>query len=147
MTQSAAAVEVRVTRRFASPPERVFDSFLDVASIGRWMFGPEVRDEEVVRVSIDPRPGGRFAFLVRRKGREIDHVGRYLEIDRPRRLVFSWGVAPADGDPSRVTVDIVPRGEGCELSLVHQLHPDWSDHAARAEQEWRRELECLARTL
>jgi uncharacterized protein YndB with AHSA1/START domain len=147
MAQPAAAVEVRVTHAFASPPERVFDSWLDPASLGQWMFGPAVRDEEVVGISIDPRPGGGFSIRVRRKGRELNHAGRYLVIDRPRRLVFTWNVAPTDGDLSRVTIEIVPRGDGCELSLVHQLHPDWSDIAAQAEKAWRLELECLARTL
>lgn len=83
-------VSVRVIRRFRASAERVFDAWLDPATIGRWMFGPAVRDEEVVRLAVDPRPGGRFSFVVRRQGAETDHVGEYFAIDRPRRLVFSW---------------------------------------------------------
>ncbi|WP_335342470.1 SRPBCC domain-containing protein [Polycladomyces zharkentensis] len=61
--------------------------------IGKWMFGPAhpEREEEVVRISLDPRVGGSFSFVVRRQGQEMDHVGEYLEIERPRRLVFTWG--------------------------------------------------------
>jgi uncharacterized protein YndB with AHSA1/START domain len=148
MAQPGAAVQVSVTKSFAWPPEQVFDAWLDPAMLGRWMFGPALRDEEVVRIALDPRRGGRFSFVVRRKGREIVHVGEYLEMDRPQRLVFTWAVAPFDrvqGDPSRVVIDIAGRDGGCELTLVHELPPEWAHVAARAETEWRRELEALSR--
>lgn len=147
MPNPAAAVQVRVTRSFASPPERVFDAWLDPAMLGRWMFGPEVRDEEVVRLTTDPRRGGQFSFVVRRQGREIDHVGEYLELDRPRRLAFTWAVVPVTSDPSRVIIDIAPSDAGCELTLVHELPPEWADLAARAEAAWKLELATLARGL
>src|SRR5207244_4104921 len=76
-------VTVRVTHRYNASPERVFDAWLDPTLIDGWMFGPSQRDEEVVRISVDPRVGGSFSFLVRRQGEEIDHVGEYIELDRP----------------------------------------------------------------
>lgn len=88
---TAPRINVRVTRRYTAPPERVFDAWLDAEMIGKWMFGPALRDEEIVRLSLDARVGGSFSFVVRRQGEEIDHMGEYLEIDRPRRLVFTWG--------------------------------------------------------
>lgn len=140
-------VKARVTRRFNASPERVFDAWLDPEMIGKWMFGPAVREEEVVRISLDPRVGGRFSFVVRRQGQEINHVGEYLEIDRPRRLRFTWGVADEEGSDG-VTVDIVPLEEsGCELTLTHELHPDWADFAKRAEDAWVKMLDALAATL
>ena len=86
---TAPRINVRVTRRYTAPPERVFDAWLDAEMIGKWMFGPALRDEEIVRLSLDARVGGSFSFVVRRQGEEIDHMGEYLEIDRPRRLVFT----------------------------------------------------------
>ncbi len=106
---------VRVTRRFTASAERVFDAWLDTKLIGTWMFGPALREEEVLRLTLDPRVGGAFSFLVRRQGLEIDHVGVYREIQRPRRLVFTWGIAGEGGesaDESVVTIDIAPLGTG-----------------------------------
>ena len=103
MTVNDPASTVRVTRRFDAMPKRVFDAWLAPAMIGRFMFGPALRDEEVLRIELDARVGGSFSFLVRRLGTEIDHVGHYLEIDPPRRLAFTWGVAGESTDESRVT--------------------------------------------
>jgi uncharacterized protein YndB with AHSA1/START domain len=136
-------VNVRVTRRFRPSPERVFDAWLNPEMIGSWMFGPSLREEEVVKISTDARVGGSFSFVVRRQGVEIDHIGEYLEIDRPGRLVFTWAVAPDPIDSSRVTVEIVPLETGCHLTLTHELHPDWADYASRTEAAWTKMLDAL----
>jgi uncharacterized protein YndB with AHSA1/START domain len=140
-------VMVRVTRRYSASPERVFDAWLDPEMLGRWMFGPALRDEEVVRIGVDARVGGSFSFLVRRGGVEIDHVGTYREIDRPRRLVFTWGIAGESADESVVTIDVVPRDAGCELTLTHAMDPKWKDYADRTQAGWTRMLDVLAPTL
>ena len=81
MSQPVHAI---VLHRFAAPAERVFDACLDPAWVGRWMFGPNVREEKIVRLTLEARVGGRFSFVVERQGAEVDHVGEYLAIDRPR---------------------------------------------------------------
>lgn len=127
---------VRVTRTIAAPAERVFDAWLDPAMIQKFIVGPQVREEELVHVKIDAQIGGRFSFLVKRGGQPIDHVGAYREIDRPRRLVFTWGVDEEQGDKSVVTIEITPLNHGCILVLTHRIHPDWADYAERTQQGW-----------
>jgi len=140
-------IHVRVTRRFSAAAERVFDAWLDSELLGRWMFGRALRDEEVLHLTLEPSVGGTFSFLVRRQGQEIDHVGTYLELERPRRLVFTWVIAPNPEDQSRVVIEIVPLEKGCELTLTHELHPDWVDYAARTEASWAKMLDTLAAAL
>lgn len=135
------SVVVRISFAFAASPERVFDAWLDPEMIGKWMFGPALRDEEILRLSVDAKQGGCFSFLVRRNGQEIDHIGEYVRIDRPRQLVFTWGIKGSDS--SRVVIDIVPQGTGCELTLTHELHPDWADYASRTEAGWTKMLQAL----
>jgi uncharacterized protein YndB with AHSA1/START domain len=106
-----------------------------------------VRDEEIVGLTLDPRVGGRFSFVVRRQGQEIDHVGRYLELDRPRRLAFTWGVMPDPDEGSVVTLSITPLARDCELELVHRLAPQWAEYLAHTEQGWTTMVESLARAL
>lgn len=143
--QTGSDIRVTVVHRFEAAPERVFDAWLSPGLLGQWMFGAKLRDEEILRISVDGRVGGSFSFLVRRQGEEIDHVGKYLEIDRPRRLVFTWGIG--EGDSSRVVIDIVPSGTGCELTLTHELHPDWADYTARTEAGWTKMLGVLDEVL
>lgn len=139
--------QVRITRHFTAPAERVFDAWLNPELIGKWMFGPALREEEVLRISVDPRVGGKFSFLVRRGETEIDHVGKYREIDRPKRLVFSWGIVGDSEEESFVTIDIVPDKTGCELTLTHEMDAQWAEYADRTKAAWTKMLEALAKTL
>lgn len=135
-------VRAVVTRRFEAAPERVFDAWLKREWIERWMFGPAVRDEEIVRLALDPRVGGTFSFTVERDGELVEHLGKYLEIVRPWRLAFSWMVADASVG-SRVLINIVPRGTGSELTLTQELHPSWADFVDRAQASWAGMLDAL----
>lgn len=45
--------------------------------------------------TFDASAGGRFSFLVLRGGEEIDHVGEYIALERPRRLAFTWAWQPS----------------------------------------------------
>lgn len=132
-----------MTRRFAAAPERVFDAWLDPGRAGRWLFATP--EGEMVRAVIDPRVGGTFRFVDRRDGQDVEHTGEYLEIDRPRRLVFTFSVDGSDAD--RVVVEITPLETGCALTLTHEMHPEWAEYAGRTERGWAMILDGLARTL
>ena len=136
-------IAVRVDRRFRSPPERVYEAWLDPATAGEWLFATPAG--EMVQVEIDPRVGGHFHLVERRDGENAAHHGLYAEMDPPRRLAFD--VSVGDTPATRVTVDVAPAGEGAELTLVHRIAPDWAAYAERTAQGWTRILEALARTL
>ncbi len=138
---------IRVERRLAASAERVFDAWLDPKWIGRFMFGPHLREEQIVSLDTDARVGGVFHYRVARAGQEIDHTGTYREIDRPRRLVFTWGVDAEQGDLSVVTIEITPEADGCMLALTHRLHPDWAEYADRTQQGWTKIVGDLANAL
>jgi hypothetical protein len=38
----------------------------------------------------------------------------------------------------------VPRGAGCELTLTHEMKPEWADYAKRTEEGWAAILEGMA---
>ncbi len=139
------SVEVRVSRYLDASPERVFDAWLVPRVLGQWMFGPRVRDENVVRLDVDPRVGGGFSLKVERNGVLIDHVGRYLEIERPHRLAFTWAVkGTSDDAPSRVDLDIAASGSGSVLALTHVMDAQWAEYAQRTHDGWNTMLDALA---
>ena len=133
-------VTVRVTRKFDAAPERVFDAWLDPKTAGRWLFATPTG--QMVRAEVDPRVGGRFLFVDRRNGEDVEHFGEYLEIDRPRRLVFTFAVTKFETFVTRVNIDIVQQGAGCELTLTHEgVFPDF---ASRTQEGWGKLLAGLA---
>ena len=144
---SEPPVIVRVTRRIDASAERVFDAWLDPSLIGQWMFGPRLREEEIIHLKVDGQVGGKFSFLVRRQGHEIDHVGTYETLDRPQRLVFTWGIAGDSAEESRVIVAIVSLDSGCELTLTHEMHPKWAEYRDRTQAGWTRMTDTLAAVL
>jgi uncharacterized protein YndB with AHSA1/START domain len=144
---SNPTVKVSVTRQFTAPPEKVFDAWLDPDMIGRFLFGPQLREEEVLHLTVNAHVGGAFSFLVRRHGAEIDHVGHYREIDRPRKLVFTWGIAGESADAGVVTIEIAVTGTGSQLTLTHEMDAKWADYASRTEAGWTKMVGALAKEL
>lgn len=136
-------VTLRVTRRFSASAERVFDAWLDPERAGKWLFATPTG--QMVRVEIDGRVGGRFIFVDRRDGTDVEHVGEYLELDRPRRLAFTFGVPMFSAEMTRVEIDITPGGEGCDLVLTHAgVLPDYRERTAEG---WSDILNRLAASL
>ncbi len=125
----------------AASPQAVFDAWLTPEKIRQW-FAPGLG--EMVRIEVDARLGGKFSFVQRRGNDDVDHVGEYLVMDRPHRLVFTWGVPKYTPDVSRVSVEIQTAPMGCQVALVHELHPNWADYVQRTEQAWAKMLEAMA---
>ena len=109
---------------------------------GQWLFATPTG--QMTRVEIDPRPGGKFT-IVRRDGEEFEHVGEYLEIERPRRLVFTFGVPRLSPEFTRVAIEISRTGSGCELTLIQKdVLPDYAE---RNDKGWTMILDSLGRAL
>lgn len=135
--------KVKIEKHFTVSAEKVFDAWLDTKMIERWMMGPDLRDEEVLKLETNPKEGGTFSFVVRRDGEELDHKGTYREIDRPNRLVFTWGVNEEAGDGSVVTIEIQSTESGCRLTLVHEMDPKWEEYKDRTKKGWSTMLDKL----
>jgi len=136
-------ITVRVARRFGASPERAFDAWLAPKIAGEWLFATATG--RMVRAEIDARVGGRFVFVDRRDGEDIEHVGEYLMIDRPRRLDFTFSVPKFSSETTRVRVEIMSTEAGCELILTHEaVLPDYANRTAEG---WTTILEGLANAL
>jgi uncharacterized protein YndB with AHSA1/START domain len=113
-------------------PEVVFDYFTRPDALVRWMGD---------RAVLDPRPGGEFTVYMGDKRIE----GRYAEVDRPRRLVITWGRRGSRQMPpssSTLEVSFEAEGGGTRVSIVHDGLP--SSERPRHELGWRHYLRRLA---
>ena len=133
--------DVRVTHRFNATPERVFDAWLDPEKARQFFFATPTG--RIVRAEIDARVGGKFVMVDRRDGEDVEHTGEYLEIDRPRRLVFKFAVPKYSPNVVRVTIEIVQLEAGCELTLTQEMKPEFAEYKSRTEKGWNTILEAL----
>jgi uncharacterized protein YndB with AHSA1/START domain len=133
------AGSIVITRRFDFSIERVFDAWLDPSKASTFLFATPTG--KMVRVEIDARVGGSF-IITRRDGEDVEHVGTYLEIDRPRRLVFTFGVPKFSAQMTRVSIDVKPLPTGCELTLTHEgVLPEWLE---KTSEGWDKILDGLS---
>ena len=138
-----ASITVGCITEFPFPAEEVFDAWIDPAKVSRWLFAAP--GGKIVSARIDARPKGKFIITDRRDGEDWEHVGEYVEIDRPHKLVFRFAVPKASPDYTTVTVEITPQGNRCVQTLMHSGVP--AAAADRAEAGWARLAEGLAATL
>ncbi len=94
-------------------PDVVFDYFTRPEALVRWMGD---------RAELDPKPGGEFTLWFEERCVE----GRYVEVDRPRHLVISWGRRGSQEMPpfsSTLEVNFTPEDGGTRVSIVHSGLP------------------------
>ena len=69
----------------------------------------------------DVRVGGRFRVQFWGQNGEHHSVsGVYKEIERDRKLVFSWAWQSTPERESQVTIGLKPDGDGTILTLTHE---------------------------
>lgn len=136
----AKTVEATIVHEFKASPERVFDAWLDPVKVRAWSSQPILGRPaaDVRRVEINPRVGGRFTFSDMREDGEAVHWGTYLEIDRPRKLVFTWFTSEEEEkeNNSVVALNIEPRGTGCRATIVHSMDERWTEWVKQTEKGW-----------
>jgi uncharacterized protein YndB with AHSA1/START domain len=135
-------IKARVTRRFSASPQRVFDAWLDPTTAGKWLFATPTGT--MICTEIDARAGGWFYIVERRNGENVEYIGEYLELVRPRRLVFTLLAERYSLDFDRVTVEVQALGNGCELSLAHETMPQFVQEVSR---DWIEALDALSAVL
>jgi len=135
MANATETVTVERELLIAASPETVWELLVDPAKASTWM-GMESWSV--------PEPGGlyRIEIIPGNVAR-----GEYLELDPPRRLVFTWGweqegnAVPAG--TTTVEFELVAEGDGTRLHFVHSGLP--TDAAAASHGHgWDHYFERLA---
>jgi uncharacterized protein YndB with AHSA1/START domain len=96
-------------------PETVWEFLVDPEKLMRW---------KGINADLDPQPGGTFRCEV-----IPGHVarGEYVELDKPNRLVFTWGWDGSEDVPpgsSTIVIELATDGDCTSLRFVHKDLPN-----------------------
>lgn len=111
-----------VERRFDASAEAVFRALTEPELIKRWWGFPGGQWVECVA---DARPGGHWRNAVVQDGHEVFFHGRYVEVERPRRLVNTEvfegmpGGGPDVDEPSTLVTTELTEEDGVTTMRVH----------------------------
>jgi uncharacterized protein YndB with AHSA1/START domain len=128
--------DITVSRVIPAPAGQVFDVWMDPKSPGGPWFGSE-------RIIMNPVVDGLFYLAVSHEGRTWPHYGRFLAIDRPRRVEYTWVSEATKGVESIVAVSFESRGEQTDVTLRHTGVPD-DDMGRQHKEGWTWVLSMLA---
>jgi uncharacterized protein YndB with AHSA1/START domain len=134
---------ITISRTVPAPPERVFGAWTDPNRLAAWWW-PQLAG---TTYDVDARPGGRFRIASPALGATVSGV--YTQVDRPRRLVFTWRWED-DGKPEEVVEDTVvvtfePEAQGTVVTVAHTSTAHLPDGGA--EQGWNDVLDRMARVV
>ena len=136
---------VSISRTIPAPAEKVFDRWLIPTFVGNWMFGDHLGNEKVVDLQNEVRPGGSYNYTIRRNGKEVLHDGEYLQIDRPKRLSFTWReTAKKNAHKSKVNLSLDALEGKTKLKLSLQIDQTLEHYADEIKQQWSERLKVLA---
>lgn len=127
MSSKIKTIEIDVTRMIDAQPDEVYDVWLDQTSPASPWFG-------VPRVILDPpKVDSLFYTMYLLEGSEIAHYGRFIALERPRKIQYTWVSAATHGMESVVTVSLEPAEEKTEVRVHHASLPD--DEGGRHHQQ------------
>jgi uncharacterized protein YndB with AHSA1/START domain len=123
---------VTITRVLPALPDIVYDEWLDPVGMLEWMCP---RPARAVKISLEPAVGGSLRIDIEDSGSSLYVTGTFVELDRPRRLRFTWSCSDW-ADPmvqSLVTVTLEEHGTDETLMTIEheQLPPEQTDSHRR----------------
>jgi uncharacterized protein YndB with AHSA1/START domain len=112
---------VQVRRRLKAGADQIFDLWTKPDLMVRWM--SPYRGAVVCKATCDLRPGGAFSLVMSAEESSREVSGTYLQVDRPRKLVFTWVGPLTNNVTTLVTVELNPCGDETDLVLTHERLP------------------------
>jgi uncharacterized protein YndB with AHSA1/START domain len=84
-------------------------------------------------VTADVRLGGRYRLVMGDGETTCEVEGAYVEVQRPRRLVFTWRGPPTGDAETLVTLMLRAVDGGTELTLTHERLPSEGARSGHAQ--------------
>ena len=142
---SDAPASIRIVYPFKVKPQVVFDAFTKPEAMKVWW-------TETTEFDIDLQIGGNWT-ITRTAGENVYVAkGKYIEIDPPNRLKYSYAMPQFSPNTDTITIDIVPDGAGGAILTYEVAGKDTASELAelkegevsQSEQGWRMGFDMMA---
>ncbi len=125
----------------AVPPQKVFDALVDPAQLAEWWGSADTY--RTSNWQLDVRPGGEWSCQAEGATGTISSVsGKYLVVDPPRRLSYTWNPSWAPGEHSQVHYTLEPVASGTRVLFRHEGFTSAPSRVAHTE-GWKRVVAWL----
>ncbi|HEY2545739.1 MAG TPA: SRPBCC domain-containing protein [Candidatus Acidoferrum sp.] len=142
MIEKMKLIDITVKRTIPASVDKVFDAWMDPKCPG----GPWFESAALIFAPAPPKAGSLFYFTILWEGHCWALYGRFVEVQRPGKVEYTWVGEGTKGVESTVTVTFEARGKETEVILRHANLPD--DELGRAtEFGWAHILESVAGAL
>ena len=140
---------LQISQTIRADADRLFRAWTDPEELVHW-WRMDADGWAFAGATIDLRVGGKYRLgMTSPDGKTHVAIGEYREIDRPRRLAFTWNWEnPAENvGETLVTVEFKNAGQSMtEVVLTHDRFAD-AARAASHEQGWTQLLRLLDRSM
>lgn len=137
-------LKLQIIRRFTVTPDIVFDALTDPAAIKIW-WGDDAKIETDLRV------GGRWQITRQEDGVAYVAVGEYLAIERPFRLIYTFGMPQFSPNSDTISFAIAADKNGCIVTFeqagedtIAELSELAPGTISQSEAGWRQGFDLMA---
>ena len=138
ITATDKAQNLQIVHHFNVPPQKVFDAFTKPTAMKVWW-------TKTTTFDIDLNVGGIWTIVRTDGADEYTATGKYLEIDKPNKLVYTYGMPQFSLNKDTITIEIVANGEyGSTLTFTQkgididtELNALEAGSISQSEEGWR----------
>jgi uncharacterized protein YndB with AHSA1/START domain len=131
--------ELTLARTMKAKPAAIYDRWLDHTKPGSPWFG-------VKKAIISPTVDGLFYHCVHFEGHDWAHYGRFVALERGKRIEHTWVSEATKGLETVVTITLEAQGAATLVTLHHRGIPD-DEMGRRHRDGWGFCLDALTQAL
>ncbi|MES5893706.1 SRPBCC domain-containing protein [Bacillus cereus group sp. RP43] len=130
-------ITLAMVRNFDAAPEEVFEAWINPEMMKKWFFTLEGTNKVTENT---PEVGGSWEIVDHRDGKDYRAIGEYIEMNRPKKLVFTFKMPQFSELEDTITVEIKDHQQGSEMTFSQNIivphEENWTElHIEKALKE------------
>ncbi|RJE83640.1 SRPBCC domain-containing protein [Paenibacillus sp. 1011MAR3C5] len=114
-----------MVREFRVPADKLFEAWTKPEMMRKWLMTTADTNKSA---KCEPHVGGTWEIISIREGKEYLATGRYVEVEPPVKLVFTFKMPQFSDAEDTITVEIKPNAQGCEMVFTQHIYVPHEDN-------------------